>query len=73
MIDDSDYKPGYFNKIRHTHFIQIINECGFDVIDRACSIGLPTEDERKSFLPEYKSLNEEDIMTLEAKLLLKKA
>lgn len=71
LFDDSDYTPGYINKIRHTEMMDIIARSGFSVAySRLVEQKLPDADRRK-ILEKYSKMSNIDLETQAAYVLLR--
>ena len=69
MMDDDD-SGGAINCIRHSTFMQMIKDSGFEVVECQPSIVVPSKDERSRFLSKYQTMPEEDVTTISAYVLL---
>jgi 2-polyprenyl-3-methyl-5-hydroxy-6-metoxy-1,4-benzoquinol methylase len=68
---DGDDDNGDINCIRHTAFLELINEAGFDVVQCRREEATPTPAELAKFLPENRFMSQVDINTLAAHILMK--
>jgi SAM-dependent methyltransferase len=72
MIDGSDLASRFFiNKLRYSEILKMIRRHGFLLVEEDNIIEVPTSEERKLFLPEFREMSELDITTMEMRIVLR--